>query len=276
MSKTLLDINFKLEFAKKLVGGVIVDVENDVHAKIAQKSGARGVAPITILGKDKVQTMPDLTLIANIYDAVAIPIFGKIQIGHTIEAHIMERAGASFVDENENVDKPPDDIEHIDKTKFETPFSCGAKKLGDIVNAVAKGAAIIRLYEKEDANIVSLGSKLQKIKDKLKKVKELDQKQPDDPELDKIVEEEKCPKDQLIKLAKLDKIPIPIFASGFFATPANGAELMKRGFDGVFINTKVFSNNDNPIALIRGICKAVANYKDTEALIAASSGFTFT
>ncbi|KAJ2705215.1 Pyridoxal 5'-phosphate synthase subunit snz1 [Coemansia sp. IMI 203386] len=232
MSNPLLDIDVKLEFARRLKGGVIIEVQEDIHAKIAQRSGARAVMPVAFSDeKETSETIPDQELIAIICDAVALPVFAKIQVGHTMQAKIAEHFGVSFIDESDNVDDgEAGGAECMDKTKFETPFCSGVKNLGDIVNALVKGAALVRLYTDE------LG----------------------------------CPKDPLVNLVKLEKIPVPIFASGFIGTPANAAELMSKGFDGVIIdrNQKLKAAIINKLK--KGVIFEVGN--EEHALIAQRAG----
>ncbi|KAJ2235622.1 hypothetical protein H4R99_007773 [Coemansia sp. RSA 1722] len=277
MSNPLLDIDVKLEFARRLTGGVIIEVQEDIHAKIAQRSGARAVMPVAFSDeKETSETIPDQELIAIICDAVALPVFAKIQVGHTMQAKIAEHFGVSFIDESDNVDDgEAGGAEWMDKTKFETPFCSGVKNLGDIVNALVKGAALVRLYTDGKNTVFTLGKAIQTINNQMKNIKEAVDNNLPDSTIEELAKELGCPKDPLVNLVKLKKIPIPIFASGFIGTPANAAELMSKGFDGVIIDRSVFTNNNNPIALIRGICTGVANYKKPNVVAAASKGYAF-
>ncbi|KAJ2231584.1 Pyridoxal 5'-phosphate synthase subunit snz1, partial [Coemansia sp. RSA 485] len=157
-------IDVKLEFARRLTGGVIIEVQEDIHAKIAQRSGARAVMPVAFSDeKETSETIPDQELIAIICDAVALPVFAKIQVGHTMQAKIAEHFGVSFIDESDNVDDgEAGGAECMDKTKFETPFCSGVKNLGDIVNAIVKGAALVRLYTDDQKLKAAIINKLKK------------------------------------------------------------------------------------------------------------------
>lgn len=123
------------ELAKMLKGGVIMDVTTPEQAKIAQEAGACAVMaleriPADIRKAGGVSRMSDPKMIKGIQDAVSIPVMAKCRIGHFVEAQILQAIDIDYIDESE-VLSPADDVYHIDKTKFDVPFVCGAKDLGE-------------------------------------------------------------------------------------------------------------------------------------------------
>ena len=82
-------------------------------------------------------------MIKAIQAAVSIPVMAKVRIGHFVEAQVLEHLAVDFIDESE-VLTPADELHHIDKHAFKTPFVCGAKDLGEALRRIAEGAAMIR------------------------------------------------------------------------------------------------------------------------------------
>src|SRR5277367_4486497 len=138
----------KKALPQMLKGGVIMDVVNAEHAKIAEEAGAVAVmalerVPADIRADGGVARMSDPELILKIIEAVTIPVMAKARIGHFVEAQILESLGVDCVDESE-VLTPADEEFHIDKSKFTIPFVCGARNLGEALRRIGEGAAMIR------------------------------------------------------------------------------------------------------------------------------------
>ena len=77
-------------------------------------------------------------MIRGIQEAVSIPVMAKCRIGHFVEAQILEAIEIDYIDESE-VLSPADDVYHIDKTKFNVPFVCGARDLGEALRRISRG-----------------------------------------------------------------------------------------------------------------------------------------
>lgn len=136
------------QLAQMLKGGVIMDVTTLEQARIAEAAGACAVMalekiPADIRAAGGVARMSDLKLIKEIQNAVSIPVMAKVRIGHFVEAQILEALEIDYIDESE-VLSPADDVYHIDKTKFNVPFVCGAKDLGEALRRINEGASMIR------------------------------------------------------------------------------------------------------------------------------------
>ena len=136
------------QLAQMLKGGVIMDVTTPEQAKIAEEAGACAVMaleriPADIRAAGGVSRMSDPKMIKGIQEAVSIPVMAKCRIGHFVEAQILEAIEIDYIDESE-VLSPADDVYHIDKTKFDVPFVCGAKDLGEALRRIAEGASMIR------------------------------------------------------------------------------------------------------------------------------------
>jgi pyridoxal 5'-phosphate synthase pdxS subunit len=146
MNKERHDLNKQL--AQMLKGGVIMDVTTPEQARIAQEAGACAVMaleriPADIRAAGGVSRMSDPKMIKGIQEAVSIPVMAKCRIGHFVEAQILEAIEIDYIDESE-VLSPADDVYHIDKTKFNVPFVCGAKDLGEALRRINEGASMIR------------------------------------------------------------------------------------------------------------------------------------
>ena len=123
-------MNQQLEQNRKLTesfkGGVIMDVTNAKEAEIAQKAGAVAVmalerVPSDIRKQGGVARMSDPKMIKEIQSAVSIPVMAKARIGHIAEAQILEALHIDYIDESE-VLTPADDMYHLNKFEFKTPF----------------------------------------------------------------------------------------------------------------------------------------------------------
>ncbi len=141
-------LRLKLGLAEMLKGGVIMDVMNVEQARIAEEAGAISVmalerVPAMIRAEGGVARMASPKLIKQIINAVSIPVMAKARIGHFAEAQVLQHLGVDFIDESE-VLTPADEMFHIDKHAFTTPFVCGARNLGEALRRIAEGAAMIR------------------------------------------------------------------------------------------------------------------------------------
>src|SRR5947207_11588860 len=88
----------KKGLAQMLKGGVIMDVVNAEHARIAEDAGAVAVmalerVPADIRAQGGVARMSDPEMVAGIMEAVTIPVMAKCRIGHFMEARVLEAVG---------------------------------------------------------------------------------------------------------------------------------------------------------------------------------------
>jgi pyridoxal 5'-phosphate synthase pdxS subunit len=146
MAENRYELNKNL--AQMLKGGVIMDVTTPEQARIAEEAGACAVMaleriPADIRAAGGVSRMSDPKMIKGIQEAVSIPVMAKCRIGHFAEAQILEAIEIDYIDESE-VLSPADGKYHIDKTKFQVPFVCGAKDLGEALRRISEGASMIR------------------------------------------------------------------------------------------------------------------------------------
>src|SRR4029450_12526683 len=138
----------KSGLAEMLKGGVIMDVTDAEQARIAEDAGAVAVmalerVPADIRAEGGVARMADPDKIAEIQEAVTIPVMAKCRIGHFVEAQVLEALEVDYIDESE-VLTPADEKHHIDKWSFTVPFVCGCRNLGEALRRIAEGAAMIR------------------------------------------------------------------------------------------------------------------------------------
>ncbi len=267
MTENIREIN--RESARKLIGGVIMDVTTPEQAAIAEDSGACAVMaleriPADIRSAGGVSRMSDPKMIESIQDTVSIPVMAKCRIGHFVEAQVLEAINIDFIDESE-VLSPADDIYHIDKNAFRTPFVCGAKNLGEALRRIGEGAAMIRTKgEPGTGDIVQAVSHMRKIDSDLRFVKSMN-----DDEVYNAAKEFRVPLDLMTYVKNNGKLPVVNFAAGGVATPADAALMMQLGSDGVFVGSGIFSSGD-PAKRASAIVKAVVDYDKPDVIAEVS------
>ena len=256
---------------ERLKGGVIMDVTTPEQAKIAEDAGAVAVmalerVPADIRAEGGVARMSDPEIILRIVEAVSIPVMAKVRIGHFVEAQILEALGIDFIDESE-VLTPADDRYHIDKTKFKTPFVCGARNLGEALRRINEGAAMIRTKgEAGTGDIVEAVKHIRTVNEDIAALQ-----QAAEADLPKLAEEMRVPVALVSETRKLGRLPVVNFAAGGVAIPADAALMMQLGCDGVFVGSGIFKA-ENPTARAKAIVEAVAHYQDPEYLAKVSHG----
>lgn len=261
----------KVGLAQMLKGGVIMDVTNPEQAKIAEEAGAVAVmalerVPADIRKEGGVARMADPEIILRIMDAVSIPVMAKVRIGHFAEAQILEELGVDFIDESE-VLTPADEENHIDKHQFKIPFVCGARNLGEALRRIAEGAALIRTKgEAGTGNVVEAVRHMRLIQ---REIKELTTKRKD--ELYAEAKRLGAPIELVEYVALHGKLPVPNFAAGGIATPADAALMMQLGAESVFVGSGIFKSQD-PRKMARAIVDAVAYYDNPKVLARISRG----
>ncbi len=253
------------ELAQMLKGGVIMDVTNAEQAKIAEEAGACAVMaleriPADIRAAGGVSRMSDPKLIKEIQNAVSIPVMAKVRIGHFVEAQILEALEIDYIDESE-VLSPADNIFHIDKTRFDVPFVCGAKDLGEALRRIQEGAAMIRTKgEPGTGDIIQAVTHMRLIQKQIREVVSLRED-----ELYEKAKELKVPYDLVLFVHQNGKLPVVNFAAGGVATPADAALMMQLGAEGVFVGSGIFKSGD-PKKRAKAIVQAVTNYNDPKIL----------
>lgn len=261
----------KRGFASMQKGGVIMDVVNAEQAQLAEEAGAVAVmalerVPADIRAAGGVARMADPQKIAEIIDAVSIPVMGKARIGHFVEAQILEALGVDMVDESE-VLTPADEQFHIDKTRFSVPFVCGARNLGEALRRVNEGAAMIRTKgEAGTGNVVEAVRHMRAIMGEIRSLKGLSSQ-----ELADCARDIEAPAELVIECANLGRLPVVNFSAGGIATPADAALMMQLGADGVFVGSGIFKSS-NPEATARAIVEAVNHYDDAKVIAEVSRG----
>jgi len=269
MSETRYELNKAL--AQMLKGGVIMDVTTPEQAKIAEAAGACAVMaleriPADIRAAGGVSRMSDPQLIQAIQDAVTIPVMAKCRIGHFVEAQILQALEIDYIDESE-VLSPADDVHHIDKTRFDVPFVCGAKNLGEALRRIAEGAAMIRTKgEPGTGDIIQAVRHIRMIQAEIRRVTAMS---PD--ELYEAAKELAVPYELLRQVHETGKLPVVNFAAGGVATPADAALMMQLGAEGVFVGSGIFKSGD-PARRAAAIVQAVTNYNDPSLLAKISAG----
>ena len=269
----LLDDEYrkKVALAEMLKGGVIMDVTNVEQAKIAEDAGAVSVMaleriPADIRRDGGVARMSDPLLIREIQESVTIPVMAKCRIGHFVEAQILESLEVDFIDESE-VLTPADEKYHIDKSSFKVPFVCGCRNLGEALRRIAEGAALIRTKgEPGTGNIIEAVRHMRSVQTEIKRIRSLGNE-----ELVDLGKTLGAPVELIRSLKETSKLPVPNFAAGGIATPADASLMMQLGADGVFVGSGIFKSS-NPSAFAKSIVKAVTHYNDPAIITEVSKG----
>ena len=267
MEKTRYELN--KELAQMLKGGVIMDVTTPEQARIAEAAGACSVMaleriPADIRAAGGVSRMSDPKMIKGIQEAVSIPVMAKCRIGHFVEAQVLQAIEIDYIDESE-VLSPADDRYHINKTKFDVPFVCGARDLGEALRRINEGASMIRTKgEPGTGDVVQAVRHMRMMQGEIRRLMTMDED-----ELFDAAKELQVPYELVAYVHENGKIPVVNFAAGGVATPADAALMMQLGAEGVFVGSGIFKSG-NPEKRAAAIVQAVTNYTDA-ALIARLS-----
>jgi len=257
--------------AQMLKGGVIMDVTNAEQAKIAETAGAVAVmalerVPADIRAAGGVARMTDPLKIKEIQDAVSIPVMAKCRIGHFVEAQVLQALNVDYIDESE-VLTPADEEHHIDKNKFNVPFVCGCRDLGEALRRISEGASMIRTKgEAGTGDVVEAIRHTRKVLDEIRKVVSMSE--------DELYTEAKnlaVSIDLLIEVKKLGRLQVVNFAAGGIATPSDAAIMMQLGCDGVFVGSGIFKSSD-PAKMAKAIVSATAHFNEPEIIAKVSEG----
>ncbi|NLB50276.1 MAG: pyridoxal 5'-phosphate synthase lyase subunit PdxS [Clostridiaceae bacterium] len=260
---------FNRSLAEQLKGGVIMDVVNVEQAKVAEEAGAVSVmalerVPADIRSAGGISRMSDPAMVKEIMKAVKIPVMAKVRIGHFVEAQILQAIGVDFVDESE-VLSPADEVYHIDKTKFDVPFVCGARGLDEALRRLAEGALMIRTKgEPGTGDVIQAVKHMRKISEQIREVASLRED-----ELYVRARELAVPVELLKYVHQHGKLPVPNFSAGGVATPADAALMRQLGAEGVFVGSGIFKSGD-PVQRAKAIVEACTHYDDPERLAAVS------
>lgn len=255
--------------AEMLKGGVIMDVMNPEQAKIAEAAGACAVMalekiPADIRVQGGVSRASDPKMIKEIQAAVSIPVMAKVRIGHFVEAQILEALEIDYIDESE-VLTPADNVYHIDKHKFDVPFVCGAKNLGEALRRIGEGASMIRTKgEPGTGDVVEAVTHMRKMNEEIRYIQSLT-----DEQLMTAAKDMGAPYELIKYVNKHGKLPVVNFAAGGVATPADAAMMMQLGCDGVFVGSGIFKSGD-PVKRAEAIVRAVTHYNDPKMLAEVS------
>lgn len=251
--------------AQMLKGGVIMDVTTPEQAKIAEAAGACAVMaleriPADIRAAGGVARMSDPKMIKGIQQAVSIPVMAKCRIGHVAEAQILQAIEIDYIDESE-VLSPADNVYHIDKTKFNVPFVCGAKNLSEALRRIAEGATMIRTKgEPGTGDVVQAVSHMRLMQSEIRRLVGIAED-----ELFEAAKQLQAPYDLVKYVHDNGKLPVVNFAAGGVATPADAALMMQLGAEGVFVGSGIFKSG-NPAKRAAAIVQAVTNYNDAAKL----------
>jgi pyridoxal 5'-phosphate synthase pdxS subunit len=281
------EFRLKVGLAEMLKGGVIMDVVNADHARIAENAGATAVmalerVPSDIRKEGGVARMSQIRMIREIMAAVSIPVMAKVRIGHFTEARILEVLGVDYIDESE-VLTPADEEHHVDKHDFKVPFVCGARNLGEALRRIAEGAAMIRTKgEAGTGDVIHAVKHMRQIVKEMKQLTVMSEQ-----ELYAAAKNHQAPYELVRMVAKEGKLPVPNFSAGGIATPADAALMMQLGAEAVFVGSGIFmkggatpldlsiaKEREEAISRAKAIVIAATHYNDPKVLAEVSEQMT--
>ncbi len=275
------ELRLKVGLAEMLKGGVIMDVINAVQAKVAERAGAVAVmalerVPAQIRAEGGVARMASPKIIREIMETVSIPVMAKCRIGHFAEAQVLQELGVDYIDESE-VLTPADEAHHVDKHRFNVPFVCGARNLGEALRRIAEGAAMIRTKgEAGTGDVVHAVKHMRAIVMEMKCLTVLGEE-----ELYARAKELQAPYELVRQVAKTGKLPVPNFSAGGIATPADAALVRQLGAEAVFVGSGIFMQDSKTFASpeeaekrARAIVRATTHFEDPKVLLETSETLT--
>jgi pyridoxal 5'-phosphate synthase pdxS subunit len=261
----------KVGLAQMLKGGVIMDVVTPEQARIAEEAGAVAVmalerVPADIRAQGGVARMSDPEMIQGIIEAVTIPVMAKARIGHIVEAQVLQSLGIDYIDESE-VLTPADEEHHINKHKFNVPFVCGCRNIGEALRRMAEGAAMLRTKgEAGTGNVVEAVRHARTVLGEVRRIQNMDED-----ELFTYAKNIQAPYEIVKSIAENGRLPVVNFAAGGIATPADAALMMQLGVDGVFVGSGIFKSGD-PVKRAKAIVEATTHYNDPKIIAEVSKG----
>jgi pyridoxal 5'-phosphate synthase pdxS subunit len=188
----------------------------------------------------------------------------KARIGHFVEAQILEALGVDCIDESE-VLTPADEEFHIDKNKFNIPFVCGARNLGEALRRIGEGAAMIRTKgEAGTGDVVEAVRHARAILGEIKRLTVMPVE-----ERMNYAKSIGAPFELVNAVAESGTLPVVNFAAGGIATPSDAALMMQLGVDGVFVGSGIFKSAD-PHKRATAIVKATTFFQDAKVLAEVS------
>ena len=264
-------LTLKTGLAEMLKGGVIMDVTTPEQARIAEDAGAVAVmalerVPADIRRDGGVARMADPEIITRIMDTVSIPVMAKCRIGHFAEARVLEALGVDFIDESE-VLTPADDAHHVDKLAFKVPFVCGCRDLGEALRRIGEGAALVRTKgEAGTGNVVEAVRHMRAVQSGIRRLTQL---QPEE----RMAEAKNlgAPYELVRLVAETGKLPVPNFAAGGIATPADAALMMSLGAESVFVGSGIYKSSD-PAKRAKAVVRATTHWQDAKLVAEVSRG----
>ena len=263
------EINLKIGLAEMLKGGVIMDVIDVEQARIAEDAGAVAVmalerVPADIRAHGGVARMSDPSMIRSIMDEVSIPVMAKARIGHFAEAQVLQALGVDFIDESEVLTQA-DDLYHINKPDFQVPFVCGCRNLPEALRRIGEGAALLRTKgEAGSGNIVEAVRHMRAVQSEIKRLTVLPEEA-----LMTAAKEMGAPYTLVKWVAEHGRLPVPNFAAGGVATPADASLMMQLGAETVFVGSGIFKSGD-PVKRAKAIVQATTHFNDPDSVAKAS------
>jgi pyridoxal 5'-phosphate synthase pdxS subunit len=157
------------------------------------------------------------------------------------------------------------------------PFVCGAVNLGEALRRISEGAAMIRTKgEAGTGDIVEAVRHMRAVQQELRRIQGLR-----DDELMATAKQLGAPYEIVLQVRALGKLPVPNFAAGGVATPADASLMMQLGAESVFVGSGIFEvglelkpeeQRHEQLRMARAIVQAVANYDQPGILAQLSEG----
>jgi pyridoxal 5'-phosphate synthase pdxS subunit len=144
---------------------------------------------------------------------------------------------------------------------------CGCRDLGEALRRIGEGAALVRTKgEAGTGNIVEAVRHMRAVMSGIRRLTIL---QPEE-----LMAEAKslgAPYELVKLVAETGKLPVPNFAAGGIATPADAALMMALGAESVFVGSGIFKSQD-PAPRARAVVRATTHWQDAKVVAEVSRG----
>ncbi|KAJ2078912.1 Pyridoxal 5'-phosphate synthase subunit snz1 [Coemansia sp. RSA 988] len=272
----------KIAMSRQFTGGIIAVVHTTEQAIIAETYGARGVVVISntvtkmLKANAKVNRAADPAIVKSIMSSMVLPVIGRVRVGHSMEAQVMESCGVNAIDESETLEVTSTSF--IKKHPFKVPFVCGVSNLIEALQRISEGASMLR--SKVGASLKDPSSSAEEDKPSIKNaIKCIHTIQAD---IEKLISMTAVERGLYVKknelqpalvdqVVRLKRLSLPFYADGGVVFPMDVAMLMDIGYDGVFASVQLFQA-PNSEKRMRALVLAATHYKNPIIVASVSEG----
>ncbi|KAJ2809149.1 Pyridoxal 5'-phosphate synthase subunit snz1 [Coemansia guatemalensis] len=282
----------KIAMSRQFAGGVIAVVHTAEQATIAETYGACGVIVISntatkmLKANANISRAADPAIVKSIMSSMVLPVIGRVRVGHTMEARVMESCGVNAIDESETLETTSTSF--IKKHPFKVPFICGVANLAEALQRTGEGASMLRSkvgsspkttgvssasktagggsVEEDKPTIRNAINCIRTIQNNIEKLIAMT-----DEERQAYIKKHTLDPALVEQVIRLKRLPLPLYADGGVVFPMDVAMLMDTGYDGVIASVQLFQA-PNSEKRMRALVLAATHYKNPHMVASISEG----